>query len=395
MLNETRKEQLTGLCRGMIRANSVTGNEREIAALLCRELPRLGFDEVWTDDLGSVIGKINGTGGGKAIMLDGHIDTVEVASPEQWQHPPFGAELDGGRIYGRGAADMKGAVAAMAVAAGCLAQDRRPAGDIYVTGTVLEEIAEGASLRHILEQQKADVVIIGEATELNLNIGQRGRGEVLLETRGKSAHSSNPEKGVNAVLKMMDLLQTLRDLPVPHQEALGDGILALTDIISSPYPGASVIPDRCTVTLDRRLLAGEDEAAVLGSVQAVIDGLKAADPDFDATVSIAGMELEFYTGAKMRHKKFAPAWLPDKGQNAALIDGALAALKTAGLSPEVKAYKFCTNGSASAGQLGIPTLGFGPCAEWQAHVVDEYIEIDQLFAAAEGYYALIDALANA
>ena len=395
MLHDARRKALVELCRELVCLNSVTGNEKDVAALLCRRMPELGFDEAWVDELGSVVGKIRGTGGGRSVLLDGHIDTVDVADPAQWTHPPFAAEVDGGRIYGRGTADMKGAVAAMVLAAGALAQDKRPAGDVYVSGTVLEEIAEGASLRHILSQNRVDTVIIGEASELNLNIGQRGRAEVLLETRGKSAHSSNPEKGVNAVLHMMALVQRLQKLPTPHSAALGDGILALTDILSSPYPGASVIPSTCSVTLDRRLLEGEGEAAVLGGIQAVIDQLKAEDPRFDAGVSIAGATLQYYTGKTAQHKKFAPAWLLDKDAHAALVGSAVAALRATGLSPAVRAYKFCTNGSASAGECGIPTLGFGPCAEWQAHVADEYIEIDQLCAAAEGYYALIGALAGA
>jgi putative selenium metabolism hydrolase len=394
MLNAQRKEALVTLCRDMIRVNSVTGGEKSMAEMLCTRMKEMGFDDVYTDETGSVIGKIGGSGGGKTIVLDGHIDTVDVSDPAGWTHGPFAAEEKDGRIYGRGAADMKGASAAMITAAACLAQDKRPAGDIYVTGTVLEEVAEGVSLRYILEKIKADVVIIGEATELNLNIGQRGRAEVLLTVKGKSAHSSNPEKGINAVTRMMTLLQRLETVKIPSHEVLGNGILALTDIISSPYPGASVIPERCAVTMDRRLLAGEDEETVLGGIRAVIEELKKEIPSFDAEASIAGMELNFYTGLRTGIVKFAPAWLLDRAKNGALIDAVLAALGRAGLSPRVSTYKFCTNGSASAGHLGIPTIGFGPCAEWQAHVVDEYVEIEQLFAAAKGYYELIDTLGN-
>ncbi len=394
MLNEERRKMLAELCGEMLRTPSVTGGEKEIAALLCRRMLELGFDEAHVDELGNAVGCIKGSGGGKTLLLDGHIDTVEVPRPEAWSHPPFGGEIAEGRIYGRGAADMKCALAAMALAAGCLCRDKRPKGDVYVSGTALEEIAEGTSLLHVLEETKPDVVLIGEATRLNLNIGQRGRAEILLETYGKSAHSSNPEIGVNAVWKMIKLLEKLRALPVSHSEELGEGILELTDIISSPYPGASVVPERCTVTFDRRLLAGEDEEAVLGAIRAEIAALKAEDKDFAAEVSIAGMELAFYTGATRPHKKFAPAWHLDRKNQGPLVETALAALQSTGLKPKVSAYKFCTNGSASAGMLGIPTLGFGPCAEWQAHVVDEYCELSEVYKAAEGYYALIDALAN-
>jgi acetylornithine deacetylase/succinyl-diaminopimelate desuccinylase-like protein len=132
-------------------------------------------------------------------------------------------------------------------------------GEIYVAGVVYEELYEGVSARKISEFVRPDYVIIGEASDLNLKIGQRGRAEIVLETVGKPAHSANPEKGVNAVKKMMKLLAALEDYVPGEQEGLGKGILELTDIISTPYPGASVVPERCTATLDRRLLVGGDE----------------------------------------------------------------------------------------------------------------------------------------
>ncbi len=392
MLNEQRRNALTELCKELIRIPSVTGTEKEIALRICDSMKAVGFDEAWIDGQGNAIGKINGTGGGKTVLLDGHMDTVEVSDPAKWQHAPFGAETDNGRIYGRGAADMKGALSAMIMAAGWLAQDKRPAGDVYVTATAMEEVAEGCSLSYIIGNVHPDVVVIGEATMLNLNIGQRGRGEVVLCTKGKTAHSSNPDVGINAVYKMMALLESVREIPVPHHEALGDGIMELTDIISSPYPGASVVPELCSVTFDRRLLLSEMEETVLAPIRERISELAKTDSKLDAETFIAGIDLEFYTGYKTRHSKFAPAWYMDRDKNADLIDASMAALRAAGLDPKVSTYKFCTNGSASAGIHHIPTIGFGPCAEHQAHVVDEYIEIAQLEGAAQGYYHLIGAL---
>ena len=392
MLDDKRVDALVAHCREMIRIYSVTGSEKDIAEYLRDYMLCNGFDEAWINSYGSVIGKIKGTGGGRSVLLDGHIDTVTVADLSRWTHDPFAAEIDDTRIYGRGAADMKGALSAMVAAAGWLSQDKRPAGDVYVTGTNVEETAEGCTLLHILKELRPDLVIIGEATQLNLNIGQRGRGEIVVRTIGKPAHSSNPEVGINAVYKMMHLLSAIRALPVQQHELLGKGIIELTDIVSTPYPGASVVPESCTATFDRRLLTGETEKSVLNQIQTLINELQADDRQFKAEAWISGEEIEFYTGAGVHHTRFAPAWCLDREKNAGLIDAALEALQGAGLSPKVSSYQFCTNGSASAGILGIPTIGFGPCAESQAHVVDEYIEIEQLKKAAEGYYALIGKL---
>lgn len=392
MLTEQRRNDLTQLCREMLKTYSVTGSEKNIALLIRDAMKSVGFDEAWVDEQGNVIGKIKGSGNGKTVLLDGHIDTVEVSDKDKWTHDPFGAEVQDGKIYGRGAADMKGALAAMIMAAGWLSGDKRPSGDVYVTGTAMEEIAEGCSLSYIIGNVKPDIVVIGEASMLNLNIGQRGRGEIVVRTKGKPAHSSNPEVGVNAVYKMLRLVENIRSIPVVSHEMLGDGILELTDIISSPYPGASVVPELCSVTFDRRLLINETEESILEPIQKIMDEMKKADPKFDGDTYVAGLDLKFYTGFETKHSKFAPAWLLDKQKHSDLIQRSLEALRLAGLEPKVSTYKFCTNGSASMGIHDIPTIGFGPCAESQAHVVDEYIEISQLERAAKGYYNLIDAL---
>ena len=146
---------------------------------------------------------------------------------------------------------MKGALAAMVLHSE-LAQNRAElSGEVYVSGTVHEEIAEGVSLGYILEEIKPDAVVIGEATKLKINIGQRGRGEIIIETTGKAAHSANPEVGVNAVYQMMKVIRAIGNLEMPEDELLGPAIMELTDTLSSPYPGASVVPENCRVTYDR------------------------------------------------------------------------------------------------------------------------------------------------
>ena len=159
---------------------------------------------------------------------------------------------------------MKGAVAAFTVAAHRYAVEngKNFAGDVYVAGVVHEECFEGVAARKISEKVKPDYVIIGEASEMNLKVGQRGRAEIVVETFGVPAHSANPEKGVNAVYKMCEAIQAIREIEPPVQNKLGKGILELTDVKSSPYPGASVVPEYCRATYDRRLLVGETKESV-------------------------------------------------------------------------------------------------------------------------------------
>jgi putative selenium metabolism hydrolase len=349
----------------------------------------LGFDDVVIDGLGNVLGHIKGKHPGKVLLLDGHIDVVPVPDESRWTHKPFAGEVEDGRIYGRGASDMKGAVSAMIAAAAFFAADTRRdfAGDIYISGVVYEECFEGIAARRISERIHPDYVVIGESSELNLKRGQRGRAEIVVETFGKPAHSANPRAGINAVYKMAELIGEIGKLKAPVHETLGDGIMELTDIKSSPYPGASVVPDYCRATYDRRLLVGETKESVLRPLLALIDEMKCKDLELEATAHFASDVQQCYTGEEIRAERFFPGWVLEEGDE--FVQTALAGLRSAGLTPEVTQYSFCTNGSHYAGEAGIKTIGFGPSRENLAHTIDEYIEIDQLLKAAEGYYGIL------
>ncbi len=261
---------------------------------------------------------------------------------------------------------------------------------MYVAGVVHEECFEGVVAREISISIQPDVVVIGEASELNLKIGQRGRAEIVVETLGRPAHSARPQTGVNAVYHMARLIERLRSLPTPDHPILGPGILELTDIKSSPYPGASVVPSACRATYDRRLLVGEDREGVLAPLRAAIAELAAEIPEFKASATYAAGSERCYTGEVIAEERFFPGWL--FAEDAPFVQQALTGLRGAGLKPKVTHYAFCTNGSHYAGEAGIATLGFGPSPENLAHTIDESIDIAQLLGAARGYYGILGAL---
>jgi putative selenium metabolism hydrolase len=343
---------------------------------------RLGFDSVELDQHGSLIGIINGRSSGQTLLLDAHCDTVGIITPERWTFEPFAATIADGRMYGRGTSDMKGALAAMVYAA-AQADRQRIAGRVVVSVTVLEEVLEGVALQAILDTVKPDYVVIGESTCLNLNHGGRGRAEILLEAIGKPAHSSNPQVGINAIHKIIPALQAIEAVALGHDDLLGPGIMALTDIISDPYPGYSVIPGRCLATYDRRLLVGETIESVSSSLQGLPNLV-------GVNIRVVEGTHQTYTGTALSGPKFFPAWkFPAEHP---FVQKALAGLRAAGLNPALGAYRFCTNGASSAGIYGIPTIGFGPSSEEMAHIIDEYIEIDALLAAQAGYLGIINAV---
>ena len=384
-----RDQRLIEFCQEAIRIPSPSGQEQGVAQLMKRKMEEYGFDEVVIDRYGSVLGRMRGKRPGKTILLDGHIDNVDVIDAGEWTHDPFGGEIDQGRIYGRGTSDMKGSVTAMISAVAHFAEDtgRDFAGEICVSCTVHEECFEGVSSREITRLARPDFVIIGEATSTTVKIGQRGRAEVVVETEGVSCHSSNPDKGVNAVYHMMAVIEEIRRIVPNEHPILGKGILELTDIISSPYPGASVVPSLCRATFDRRTLVGEDESVILGQVEDAIARAKEKIPGLKARTYLAEGQEVCWTGETISAKRYFPAWLIDEDNE--YVQKALAGLKEAGIEAPISHFAFCTNGSHFCGEAGIPCIGYGPSLETLAHVRDEYIEIDQLTRACRGFAGIL------
>lgn len=367
----------------LIRAQSLSGEEEGVISRITEEMRALGYDRVWVDEVGSAIGIVEGNRPGPLLLLDAHCDTVS-ADPLDWTHDPFGGEIEGGYLYGRGAADTKGNLAAMIHAAADL-QRSRLSGRVAVSATVSEEVMEGVSLKAIVQAVQPDYVVIGEATDLGLNRGGRGRAEIVLQTFGKPAHSSSPEVGRCAVHEMMAAIKILDELPLGRDDLLGPAQMVLTDILSEPYPGHSVIPSRCRCTFDRRLLPGETPQSVITAVKTA---LQACRLDFQASV-ISGKE-KTWKGAILESQKFFPGWVIPEDH--LLVVKALEGLTAAGLKPSLSAFRFCTNGSYSAGIAGIPTIGFGLGREQDAHTIDERISLNDLEAAVLGYGGIIQSV---
>lgn len=381
-LDGARRERIVALARDLIRCKSLAGEERDVAGVVARAMTALGYDEVKADALGNVVGRLRPAAPSSegALLFDSHMDTVAAAG--HWTKDPFGGEVGDGRIWGRGASDMKGALAASLCAAAFAKQDGRLRRDVLVCASVNEEQIEGLALAEVLDAYRPAYVVICESTALQLNVGGRGRAEVFITTEGVPAHASDPSRGVNALKHMARLIAALQDWQPPHDADLGPGILEPTEIISDPFPSVSVLPARCRVRADRRLLVGEGVGDVLAPIQEAIARLQREDPTFKAHAEVDAGSITTYTGVTRSALKFMPAWKFD-------VEHPFARMARAAL-PEapIGYYRFCTNAARSAGMLGIPTIGFGPGLETDAHIADESLSLDQLFGAAEGYYRL-------
>ncbi len=380
-------DRLIEFVQAMVRQPSLSGEEGAVAKRVEAEMRSLNYNRVEVDEVGNVVGVIEGATTGKTLLFDAHTDTVGISPGVPWDRDPFGADIisdeDGNKaVYGRGSADMKGALGAMVHAAAAVDRSKL-SGRIVVSASTLEEVLEGVALKVVMDRYPPDFVVIGEATDLNLARGGRGRAEVHLLTVGRPSHSSAPQLGRNAVLDMARVIQAIETLELGEDPLMGPAIIALTDIISDPYPGNSVIPSVCRATYDRRLLPGETADDVLGAIQS-LSGLD--DIDLRAVIGVG--EYEAYTGQTLTWEKFFPAWLYP--ENEPFVQQSMSGLHAAGLRPDMRAYRFCTNAAYSAGLAGVPTIGFGPGGEHDAHVINERLKIEDLVAATRGYQGIME-----
>ncbi|MEM6702754.1 MAG: YgeY family selenium metabolism-linked hydrolase [Acidobacteriota bacterium] len=365
----------------LVRSKSVLGNEGAAAESVVRCMKALGYDTAFIDEAGNAVGEIRGAHPGPRIVFDGHLDTVDVQPRDAWTHDPFGAEISDGRMYGRGTSDMKGAVAAMVFGA-ALCDRERLRGSLVVSASVGEELIEGAALKPVLDRYPADLVVIGEASDLKLVNGGRGRAEVLFRTHGTPSHASAPHLGSNAVHTMRRVVEQVEAIPVPSESPVGPGVLALTAIVSDPYPAHSVIPSGCEATYERRLVPGETLEQVMGDFRAACDVAGAPE----TTVELATIDYTSYNGWHVAQPKWLPAWWFSAEQ--AEIAAARRSLQESGFEAELASYQFCTNAAYSAGEAGIPTIGLGPSNETLAHIVDESIALEELVRAVHAYAAV-------
>lgn len=367
----------------LVQAESLSGNEAAAARLVEQRWRSLGFEDVHTDRLGNVIARRRGGRPGLRLLLDAHLDVVPATSPETWRFAPFSGELAEGRVWGRGAADTKASLAAMTGALAGLPADNLP-GEVYLSASLGEEVLEGAAFSVVLDEVQPDLVIIGEPSDCRLGIAQRGRARLAFTVHGKAAHSSAPEAGQNAIENAAALIQRIAGLPLPTHPLLGQGLMTAIQMQSQPYPSLSTTPYRCEVVYDRRLMAGETIASIIEEYHRHLADLK----NWQVVIPEEGFTT--YTGVELRQPDFHPAWALDP--HSEWVKRAVEALRSAGLPCETFAVPYCTNGSASGGERGIPTLIYGPASIHQAHRVDESIEVEEVLRAERGYAALINAL---
>jgi putative selenium metabolism hydrolase len=379
------ERDLVGFLQDLVRIPSLSTQEGPIAARLAEEMQRVGFGDVYTDPMGNVIGRM-GSGPGPVLLYNGHMDVVNIGDPSAWRRDPFGAEIENGVLFGRGAADMKGGLAAMVYGAKALVDAGVPlAGTLCLTGVVQEEPSEGMAMGVVVEEDglRPDFVVLGEPTNLEVSRGQRGRMEMKVTMRGRSCHASAPEQGENALYAAARVIFGV-ELLAPrllNDPVLGRGTIAVTDVETTAC-SRNAIPDRCQLIIDRRLTLGETEARALNEIQQIINR-----EGVQAEVEVSQYEVTSYTSYRSRYREYYPAWLMEEDHP--LVRAAIRASERATeRRPRLITWAFSTDGAYTQGRAGIPTIGFGPGEERFAHTSDEQIRLADVVRAAKVYAQL-------
>jgi putative selenium metabolism hydrolase len=398
------QEEIVEFTQEIIKIQSYTGEEGEFADCLLQKLQEFEVDEAFIDGIGNVVGLIHGDETGTNVMLNGHLDIVPAGNIENWHgFDPFGGTIDdNGNIRGRGAADLKGGLSAqlytMKLLKALKDQGLKPRGNLIFSAVVHEEAAEMFGMEYLCKKTlpernlNVDFVILCEPTGLNVVLGQRGKVELVVKTKGRTAHSSIPKAGINALQKMVPVLDHIfnnMSNRITSHKLLGDSSITVTNLVCKP--GAlSIIPDECEISIDRRYMPDQTIDDLLKEFEILFAELKKEDPQFEASVCSRKILERSYTGYEKEVQKYHPPWIVDEADP--LVKRSLKALRAIGQNPQINYWKFGTDGSMTAGLLSIPTIGYSGTEEGYAHTPEEMVNIDMMMQSLNGYYAIITEL---
>ncbi len=358
-----RKPEWVDYCQRLIKTPSPTYEESAVADIVMDEMKRLGYDEVWQDERGNVIGMVRGTDpGAPVINLNSHLDQVAPGDEKDWPCPPFEGRIADDRIWGRGASDTKGAIAVQTYAPAMLLDiGMRPRSTVYAT-FVVEEEHWGQGTLYLLRNSGLhfDLAILGEGTSNEIMLGHRGCIGIWVTVVGKSAHASMPQEGRNPnidaakfILRLQETQESFRAHPDLGRTSMTPTIYSTGDI------SRNVIPEKVTMYVDCRQAyeSRDDLVATLRDV--------AGETGVKAEVNV----LEYQPGVeKISEGFFTPRDHPFVLQARDIVGDTL------GRPVKLDYWRFCTDGRLTAA-AGIPTFGFSPCEASLAHTVNDSVSI--------------------
>ena len=414
---------MTAFLRDLIAIPSESSEEEGVIKRIAAEMEKLGFDKVEIDPEGNVLGWM-GTGD-RIIAIDSHIDTVGIGNIENWKFDPYKGYENDTEIGGRGGSDQEGGLVSAVYGAkimkdlNLIPEDKK----ILIVGSVQEEDCDGLCWQYIHNEDKItpEFVISTEPTDGGIYRGHRGRMEIRVDVHGVSCHGSAPERGDNAIYKMAEIIENVRDLnqndaedgteikglvkmldpkynPEHWEDArfLGRGTCTVSQIFYTS-PSRCAVADSCAISIDRRMTAGETFTSCLDEIRALPAVQKYGD---DVKVSMYKYDRPAWTGLVYETECYFPTWINKETAPhvQAVVDSYKAMFGEERIGAEgamhlrhrplIDKWTFSTNGVSIQGRFGIPCVGFGPGAESQAHAPNEITWKQDLVTCAAVYAAV-------
>lgn len=380
-----QREDIITFLRDLCAIPSYDSQIHAVGERAAEEMKKLGFDEVWWDKMGNIVGRIGD--GPTKLLYDSHIDTVGIGDPDEWEWDPFKGKVENGILFARGACDEKNSTPGMIYGL-VLAKELGLLEGVtgYYFGN-MEEWCDGIAPNSLVETDglRPDFVVIGEPTRMQVYRGHKGRVEMQVVAKGKSAHAATNFMGDNAIYKLLPVIEAISKIEpeLGDDPFLGHGRITVTDM-RVQTPSINAVPNEALIYIDRRITFGEDPQAELERIQRIIGDRK------DIEASILFYEEPSYTGFVFPVDKIYPAWaLPE--DHAYVQAGVQAGQLLWGEPLPTGKWDFSTNGTYWAGKAGIPSIGFGPGDEIHAHTVIEQVSLDDVVRSTE-WYALLPAL---
>ena len=387
---ESHRTEIIQFLKDIIAIPSMDSQIGPVGERIGAEMRKLGFDEVRFDVMGNILGRIGS--GPRVMVFDSHIDTVGIGDPAEWTHDPFTGKEEDGIFFGRGACDEKGSTPGMVYGL-AIARDMGllEGWTVYYFGN-MEEWCDGIAPNSFVDvdpKVKPDFVVIGEPTKMQVYRGHKGRIELKVTAKGKSAHAASNHMGDNAIYTLLPVIAGIRDLEpkLGDHPFLGHGKITVSDL-HVQTPSINAVPDEAFIYIDRRLTFGETRQEAMEQVKALIP------PEFKDKIKVEELFYDepSYTGFKFPVDKYFPPWALDETHP--LVTAGQTVREAMGYphAPSGK-WAFSTNGTYWAGKAGIPCIGFAPGDEETAHTVLDSVPIDDVVKSTV-FYALMTVAMN-
>lgn len=375
---ERRRASIIGLLAGVVRAESSNppGDTRRVADLIAAHLREASIDfQVLSDEprKPNVIARV-GTGKPE-VLFTSHMDTVPAGDRRAWRRDPFGAEIVGSKMYGRGSADAKASLVAMMAAVEALTSVLPLHGALSFTAVSDEEVGGVKGTEYLVDRGllRPDHVVVGEITENRVAVAEKGVVWLRITTHGRAAHGSTPWEGSNAISHMVRILQAIETQVGGRLGALSHPLVPPPSLSIGTIRGGvatNVVPDWCEATIDRRTLPDENIPEAIAEIERILVSMQKDDPSLQTDVEVL--------------QSGPPIQTP---QDARIVRAAQEVARGLNLSPEVVGYPQASDGRFFA-ERGTPTIVFGPGSPEVAHTPDESVDLDDVITAAK-FYALL------